>query len=154
MLRAIPQGWFSSKYTVLENDTTIANIDFSGWREAGELTIKGSPYRVYREGMMSGSFLLESAGSIHSRAEKPSALYRSFLVEHDGKKYTLEAKSAWSRNFILSEGGAQVGSVHSEGALSRKAVADFPEQIPLAVRIFMLWLVMVLWKRSDSASSG
>lgn len=154
MLRAVPKGWFSSKHVVSETDSVIALIDFSGWREAGEITINGSIYRAYRESLM-GPFLLEGGGgSILARAEKPSAFYRTLVVQHLDRKYTLEAVSTWSLKFIVSEGGKEIGSVYPEGTLKRKALGDLPEEIPLPVRLFMLWLVMLLWRRSDSSSSG
>lgn len=103
--------------------------------------------------MLSGSFLLESAGSILARATKPSALFRSFLVEHAGGQYRLEAESVMLRKFILYAGDKQIGSVHPERALTRKAVIDLPEEIPLPARLFMFWLVVILWNRADSSSS-
>ena len=154
MLRAVPKSWFSKDYKVLENNTAIAIIDPSWWREAGDVNIKGTHYRVYREGLMTGAFVLEHGSSILARAEKPSALYRSFLVEYDGMKYTLEAESALHRKFVLSEDGKRIGSVYPEHALTRKAVIDFPEEIALAVRIFMFWLVLILWKREEAASAS
>jgi hypothetical protein len=154
MLKAVPKRWFSSAYKMLDNDTTVAIVDPSLLREAAELTIQGSTYSVYREGLMSGAFILENGGSILARAVKPSALYRSFQVELGGKQYTLEAETVWSKRFVLSEGGVPVGSVYPERALSRKAVVDFPEAIPLAGRIFMFWLVMIMWNRSDAAASS
>jgi hypothetical protein len=153
MLQAVPKGWFSSKHIVSENGTPIGMIDMSGWRESAELTIKGSTYKVYREGSMSGSFVLEGGGSILARADKPSAFYRSFVVELGEKRYTLEAASTFSCKFVLSEEGKQIGLVHREGFLTRKAFADFPDGIELTFRIFMFWLVMILWRRSDSAAS-
>ena len=154
MLRAVPKHWFSSAYKVLEHNTAIAVIDPSWWREAGDLTINGARYRVYREGLMSGAFVLEQGSSILARAEKPSALYRSFLVEYDGVKYTLEAESVMYRKFALSVDGKQIGSVYPEHALTRKAVIDFPHEIALAVRIFMFWLVLIIWKREETTSGS
>lgn len=151
MLRAVPKGCFSSKYIVSENDTIVASVDFSAWKEAAELTINSSVYRVYRDSLM-GPFLLEGGGSVLARAEKPSAFYRTLVVQHFDKQYKLEATSAWSRKFILSEGEVEIGSVYDQGVFKRTALADLPEAIPLAVRMFMLWLVMVLWRRSDSST--
>jgi hypothetical protein len=154
MLRAVPKGWFSATHILSENDVEIGMIQFSGWREAGELSIKGSTYRVYRESLM-GPFLLEGGGSsLLARAEKPSALYRTLVVQHADRKYTIEAKSGWSLHFIVLENEKEIGTIYPEGSLRRKALADLPEEIPLTVRTFMLWLVMILWRRSDSASSG
>ena len=152
MLRAVPKGWFSSAYKVLDNDIAVATIDPSFLREAAELTIQGSSYSLYREGLMSGAFILKSGSSILARALKPSALYRSFQVEQGAKQYTLEAETVLSKRFVLFEGGVRVGAVYPERALTRKAVVDFPDEIPLAVRVFMFWLVLILWNRSDSGS--
>jgi hypothetical protein len=52
------------------------------------------------------------------------------------------------------EGGKQIGSVYPEHALTRKAVIDFPEEIPLVVRVFMFWLVVILWKRASDAAAA
>jgi hypothetical protein len=73
MLRTVPKHWFSSEYRVLENDTTIASVDSSLFREAATLTVKGATYRAYRKGWMSGVFILEGGGTILARAVKPSA---------------------------------------------------------------------------------
>jgi hypothetical protein len=154
MLRAIPRHWFSSGYELVENDTTVAMVDSSRWREAAKLTIKGSTYGMYRESWMNGAFVLEGDGSILARAEKPSALYRSFQVEHEGREFTLAADSVWTRKFVLSERGVPLGSVYPEHAMTRKAVVDFPEEISLAGRIFMFWLVMILWQRASDAAAA
>ena len=59
----------------------------------------------------------------------------------------------WSRTFVLSEKTARLGSVYPEHALTRKAVIDLPEEISLAGRIFMFWLVLILWKRAEAAAA-
>jgi hypothetical protein len=64
MLTAVPKRWFSWDFTVTEESQAVADIDISWWREKGILTVQGVDYRVSREGMMSGDFVLESAGSV------------------------------------------------------------------------------------------
>jgi hypothetical protein len=155
MLTAIPKHWFTWDFTVHEGSQAIAEIDVSWWREKGTLTIQGQDYRVYREGVMSGYFVLESAGSVLARAEKPSAFRRTFLVEHAGRQYTLQAKSAWRRAFVLLQGSEEVGGIAPLGIFSRRASVDFPESLPLPVRVFLLWLAVLLWKReADSAAAS
>jgi hypothetical protein len=153
MLRAVPKGWFSSGYEVLENNAVVAVIDPSWTREAAELNIQGATYRAYREGLMSGAFLLESGSALLARAVKPSAFFRSFEVEHAGKQYTLEAESAAYRKFVLTEAGTEVGSIYPETWVTRKAIVDLPETISLPGRVFMFWLVMILWRRASEAAA-
>jgi hypothetical protein len=102
---------------------------------------------------MSGAFVLLESERELARAEKPSAFHRSFEVSQNGKSYTLGAESAFRRKFVLKENGQLVGAVHPFSAFSRKCVVDLPNEIPLPVRVFMVWLVIILWKRdSDSAA--
>ncbi len=57
-LELVPMGWFSWDFNVLQNGSPIAEIDISSWREKGVLVVGGSSYNVYREGRMSGSFVI------------------------------------------------------------------------------------------------
>jgi hypothetical protein len=153
MLRASPVGWFSWNFILTEDGERLAEINLAWLREAGQLSVGEESYRVYREGIMSGIFVLEKNGVILARADKPSALYRSFNVYCGDKVYILEAESAFRRKFVLSCGGDRVGSIYPEGALTRKCIVDLPEGIPLAVRTFIVWLVIILWKRESDAGA-
>src|SRR5687767_12559996 len=114
MLRAIPKGFWSPGYKILEGNALVATIAPSWSCESASITIQGAVYKAYREGLMSGAFLLERDGAIVIRAVKPSALYRSFQVECDGKRFTLEAESVGYRKFVLLEDGSHLGSVFPE----------------------------------------
>jgi len=151
MLRAVPNGWLSWNFTIYEDNKAIAKIDLAWLREAGELNLDGSNYKVYREGLVSGSFIIEKEGMVLARAEKPSALIRSYKVNYNNKSYVLEAVSALLREFVLREGGQAIGSVRPEGAFTKKAIIDLPADIEMPVRIFMVWLILILWKRDEAA---
>jgi len=155
MLNVIPKSWFSWDFVVTDGASPVAEIDVSWWREKGVLNVRGSVYEVYREGLMNGAFILESSGSVLARAEKPSALRRSFELEYGGKFYILRAESAFRRKFVLIEGDREVGWISPDGVFTRRATADLPEGIPLPVKVFIIWLVVILWKReSDSAAAS
>ncbi|HRV93417.1 MAG TPA: hypothetical protein P5526_14755 [Anaerolineae bacterium] len=147
MLRAIPDGWFSWDFTIFDNNTPIVNVDLAWVRESGEFNLGGSNYKVYREGFFSGVFILEKQGQALARAEKPSALFRSFKVEYESKSYKLEAETALRRKFVLRAGERRIGTLEPEHAFSRKAIINLPEDIALPVRIFMVWLTIIMWKR-------
>jgi hypothetical protein len=154
MLQATPRGWFSWNFVLSDGEEEIADIRLAMLREAGELVVDGKTYRVNREAIMSGAFVLTKDSLELARAEKPSAFQRSFQVSQDGRSYTLGAESALRRRFVLKENGQLVGSVYPVSAFSRKCAVDLPAEIPLPVRVFMVWLVIILWKRdSDSAAA-
>jgi hypothetical protein len=155
MLKMIPKSLFSWDFVVTDGALPVAEIDVSWWREKGRLTAQGATYDIYREGWMNGAFLLESDGALLARAEKPSALRRSFDLECGKKFYTLRAESHFRRKFVLFDGEREVGWISPDGMFTRHATAQFPDSIPLPVKIFIIWLVVILWKRqSDSAAAS
>ena len=89
MLTIIPKAWYSWYFSVVDQDRPLAFLDLSSWREKGTLTIEGVEHRVYREGVMSGDFVLERNGTVLARASKPSALFNRFVVAHQGREFTL-----------------------------------------------------------------
>ncbi len=156
MLRAAPHGIFSWDFTVYDAaGSPVAEIDMAAFREKAEVMIGEVACRVYREGWMSGPFVLESGGHVLMRAVKPSAFRRSFDLAYDDCRYTLRARSAFGRTFVLLEEERLLGTVAPDHAFTRKLTAELPEAMPLAVRVFILWLVILLWKRAaEAATSG
>lgn len=152
MLRAVPDGWLSWNFTIFDDSRAIAKIDLAWMREAGELHLDGLNYRVCREGILSGSFVIEKEGLVLARAEKPSVLIRSYNVHYNSKSYVLEAASALQRKFVLCEGGQTIGSVRPENALTKKAIIDLPADIAMPVRIFIVWLTLIMWKRDEASA--
>ena len=74
MLTIIPKAWYSWDFSVLDGDRQLAFMDLSSWREKGILTIDGVEHRVYREGAMSGDFVLERDGTVLARAYQTERL--------------------------------------------------------------------------------
>jgi hypothetical protein len=151
VLELVPQSWFSWNFAVLQDGRPVAGIDISRWREKGMLAVDGSNYQVYREGLMSGAFILELNGRRMARAEKPSALARSFKVEFAGRIFRWEG-NVFRRSFVLAENSRTVGSLTPAGIFTRKAAAELPDDLPLPVKVFLIWLALILWKRD--ADSG
>lgn len=155
MLTATPRHWFSWDYTLTRDAHHLADLDISWWREKGTLTVDGQPYSVYRERLLSGRFILESNGAVLASAHKPSSLRRRLLIEHAGRQYELKPRDMFTRTFELREGSTVIGSLSAKGVFTRRMNVDLPETLPLAVRVFVTWLTVVLWKRdSDGAAAG
>lgn len=151
MLQMVPTNWYSWNFTVTAGSRTVADIAMSWWREKGRLTVDGETYRLYREAPMSGAFVLEHAGSVLARAEKPSVFFREFAIDYAGRALTLRPTSMFRRAFALLDGPREVGSVAPENAFTRKAAADLPDDLPLPVRAFIVWLVAISWKREQES---
>jgi hypothetical protein len=144
--------WYSWDFDVTDDTRHVAHLDVSAWREKGVLTIDGIAHRVYREGVGSGEFLLQRDGIVLARATKPSAFRSAFEVRHDGRTYELAKESFWQRRYVVRSGNAEIGSLGPRSAFGREAVATLPEAWPLPLKVFVIWLVVILWKRAASGS--
>jgi hypothetical protein len=155
MLKAIPKAWFSWDFDILDpSGQSIAKVDMSAWREKATFAIGDVSCRIYRERLMSGAFLLEAEGSVLARAIKPSAFRDSFVVDYDGRQYTLGRRSVFGREYILKQDSREIGSMAPEAWFTRKVIVNLPDDLPLAVRVFVVVLVLILWKRDSNAAAA
>jgi hypothetical protein len=145
--------WYSWDFDVSDGERHVAHVGVSAWGEKGILTIDGVDHRVYREGVRSGDFLLERDGIVLARAAKPSAFRSAFEVRHDGRLYDLAKESVWQRRFVLRSGNAEIGSLAPRSTFGRAAVVTLPEPWPLSLKVFVIWLVVILWKHAAAAAS-
>lgn len=152
MLTAIPRHWFSWDFSLTDGEKPIADIDISSWREKGELTISNVPYSVYREAPLMGAFILESSGAVIARAEKPNAVTRRMVIEYDDVRYELKPAFVLSRKFHLISGTTIAGTLSPNGLWSRRMNIDMSDDLPLTVRVFIVWLTLILWKRDWDAA--
>jgi hypothetical protein len=152
MLEAKPISIFSRDFRIEAEGRQIALLDVAFWREAGEVSIEGRPYELYREGLMSGDFVLESEGQTLARAIKPSAWFSEFDLEIKGRRYLLKRHFIFGKSFSVLQDDAVVGSVVRAGLFSRRSIISLPPDWSIPAQVFVFWLVLVIWKRDDSSA--
>ena len=152
MLEADPKHFFSNDFVVRSSDRTITSLDVSMWRERAEFELDGVSHRLYREGFMSGAFVLERAGFVIARAMKPSAFSSRFEVDIGGRPFTLRKLSVFARRFGVFSGEQQVGVIRPVGAFTRRTAVELPSDWPAAVQLFIFWLSLVIWNRDAKSS--
>ncbi len=152
MLQAVPKSLFAWDFALMDGARTVADIEFAYWAESGRLRVDGVAYEIRREGWLNGAFLLSAGDAVVARAEKPSLFRRSFDVHHEDRLYALSAEDPFGRTLVLMQGTRRLGSVSPERLFSRRARVDLPEDLPLPLRAFMLWLALLLWKRAANAA--
>lgn len=153
MLEATRRHLFSSDFVVRSPSGATVELDVAVWRERAEFDVDGARHRLYREGRMRGAFVLERAGFPLAKAIKPSAFKTRFEIEFQGRTYVLRKRSVFSRRFIVTLGEQEVGGIRPAGLFSRRTFVDLPPDWPLAVKLFVFWLVLIIWKREAAAAS-
>jgi len=154
--RAVPRYSFSWDFRIYLGGKLVTTLDMARLRESGHFTLEGTRYKVSRGGFLGGDFLLVQAGRMLASATKASAFRRRFIVHLDSRVLTLEAASAFNRRFRLIERGVVVGGVRPNHIFTRKCSIAFPDNIPAPVKVFLFWLVVLMWHRAAgrAAASG
>jgi hypothetical protein len=154
MLEAEPTRWWASTYAVREDGVPLTELSFRALREGGRFVLGGVPYTLRRE-RMAGDFLLEGLdGAEVARARKPSAFRRRFELRHQGGALRIEPTSGWGRRYRVVDGGRQVGEVRRRSAFRRQVDTDLPDDLPRPVQVFVLWLVLLMFRRDEAAASS
>ena len=134
--------------SVVVESRPVADIDVSWWRETAVLTIEGRRYRVYREGLMSGAFILESAGTVLARAEKASAFRRTLLIHYEGREYALGATSVFRRHLFCRTVPGKSRSLAPNSVFTRRGAVDlYPTSGRFQCACSIIWLTLILWMR-------
>jgi hypothetical protein len=146
----ILHSWLSWDFSVVQGDSVVAEIEIPRWRKRAVLKVGGLHYAAYREGVIGGAFILALDTTQLARAERGNWLSRSFTIKQGEKTYRLKAEWFGS-SFILLDNEQEVGSVVPCGMFTRKTRVSLPDELPLLVQIFVIWLT--LYQREIDASA-
>jgi len=153
MLEAKPRSWFSWDYRVLDAGREVGGFNLAWLREGGALLVGAEKCPVRREGLW-GDWILDWRGREVARATKPSSWSRRFLVRFGGREIELVPPHVFTRSFAAREGGRTVGEIAPAGIFTRRTRIDLPSDVPLPVQVFMLFLVILMWRRAAQSSDS
>jgi hypothetical protein len=153
VLRAIPTGFFSWSFSILENEIEVTELEIAWTRERGSFCYEGRRLELYRQGWLSGLFVLDAGGEIVAQADKVSALSRTFDVLVENQPVQLAALSSFTRAFGVYSGETQIGRIYPNHCLTRRATLELPEDMALPAKVFLFWLVALMWRRAANSSS-
>jgi hypothetical protein len=146
----VPRSWLSWDFSVVQGDSVVAEIEIPRWRKKGLLKVGGLHYAAYRDGVIGGPFILALDATQLALAERTNWLSRSFKIKHGEKTYRLKAE--WfGASFILLDEELEVGSLVPSGMFTRKTSVSLPDELPLPVQMFVIWLT--LYQRETDASA-
>ena len=151
MLTAKPHSCFSWCFYILdENQNCIADISQHWLREQGQFCIGPACFSVRRDGFLNGTFSLQLNGSVLATARKTGMFTPGFDIQIGNDFCHLAAEHLFTRRFMLTRQGQYLGEVRPLHLFTRQATISFPEEIPVAIRIFLFWLVLILWRRASN----
>jgi len=134
-------------YTLTRDGAEIGQIDCGGVRQPATLTVGGASYNPVSEGVLRTKFHLDADGARIADVELAGTFSRRFIVHAGVKTCTLKVASWFGRSFVLTENEVEVGRIARTGFFTARCWAELPDDLPLSVQAFLIWLVLITWRR-------
>ena len=126
--------------------TTVAGAR----REGCVFTLDGAEYRVERDGRR--RFVLHGPGGRAATAERATG--REWTVQAQSGNVKLVKPSLWRSGWEIHQRGSARGTIRHDGVFSRSFVADMPSDVPMPVRVFALYVLLVHFERQNNAAAA
>jgi hypothetical protein len=153
MLVVQPRGSWRRGFDVLdESGTVLGAFQGSPWREGGRIRAAGQEWEFRRDRYR--RLALAGPQGEWAAAERISLWSGRWQLSTGGRAYELAKAGWWSRRYQLRAGDAVVGELSPRGLFSSKSDAALPAELPPAVQVFVIAVVMTLWRRENSAAAG
>lgn len=146
-LEAEPAGWTSWNARITSDGEEITELAVSVWRSQGSFRLDGLDYTVEPKGFWLTHAVLRVGPTIIARAERLAPLGRSWIIHAAGRRLVLESRTWTGREFGLRVGEKEIGKVTREGVTGRRMRLEFPDDLPVALQVFLAYLVLVQIKR-------
>ena len=153
-MEAHPKKGLTRDIALIENGVTIATIKPSRLKEAANLETGEKSYKLKRERLMSGAFLVMEGNESLAKAIKPSAFHSHFNIEYDGETFLLKRPKIIGRTFELWHGKRVIGEIRPKGPFTMKTDLELPTAWPVAVKAFVFWLAYIIWTRDTSSAAA
>lgn len=154
MVKAVSKSIFSSSYDIKENGESVSEVNFSNWSEKADLTIGDKKAVFYRQGVVSGDFVFEFEDRTLATAKKPSAWKDDMVITVGEQVFEIRPKSWFSYTYYIIWQDQKIGKISRDGWVTQNGTGEFPEDWPAALKVFVFILVLLLWRRADSAAAS
>jgi hypothetical protein len=139
------------RYTLTRDGTEIGQIDCGGASGTATITIGGLTCTPIIDSVLRGKYHLDKNGTLIAGAQAAGFWFRYFNIQVDAKSYVLKMASWFGRRFALMESGTELGRIGVTNAFSGRCKAELPDDLPLEVQAFLIWLVISTWRRAAVA---
>lgn len=140
---------FRREYEIESDGGPVTTLN-GARREGCAFTLNGAEYRVERDGRK--RFVLHGPEGRAATAER--ATRREWTVRAESGNVKLVKPSMWRSGWEVHQRGSARGTVRHDGMFSRSFAADVPSDVPMPVRVFALYVVLVNYEREANAAAA
>ncbi len=137
---------------VLRDGSPVGTLRASAWREGATAEVNGHPLVFGRSGRELTGRDADTDG-IRFRARMTSLWTGTWSLDLDGTAVEMRTTSWWRGGRRCTVGGRTLAESASTGWLRRPTLTAVDE-MPLETQVFLLWVELVILRRSGGAAAG
>jgi hypothetical protein len=150
--RAGTAGAGRGNLPVLRDGVLVGTLGASAWKEAATATVGGTSFVLARAGReLTGREA--GADAVRFRARMTSMWTGTWQLELDGTAVQMRTTSWWRGTRRYTAGGRTVAESASAGWLRRPTLTA-ADDLSLEAQVFLLWVELVILRRSGGAAAG
>ncbi len=150
MITAVPIRWYSRTIRLQRDGNIIAELERPLVRR-GRIRIGNDVHGVRWRGVFRRSYILEGNGRLIAEATMLLLRARCEVMAGD-RQLVLRATSLTRLEFKVMHGDLQIGSIRRRSLMSRSAIVDVPDDLPVPIQAFLTFLVYAYWRRRGRAA--
>ncbi len=138
---------------VCRDNQLLTSFNYVRW---SPFSLGGHEHMVKATSVLGVSFSLYRGDEAVVVEKTTSLLANAQQIEHDGRRWSMKPARYFGKTFnVRSDGGAQVGAITPARyffPLSDITI-DLPDDVPIVVQVFMLWLAVKSWATDTSGGT-
>ncbi|RBY83118.1 hypothetical protein [Blastococcus sp. TF02A-26] len=140
---------------VLRDGVVVAQLRTSGWKESAAAVVGEREWVFAKQKReLTGRWALDPESSARLRARQVSMWKGTWEADLEGVPVSVAKLSVWKGTHRFTSGDRVLGESGSTGGWSPRPTVRLPDSMPLEHQVFLLWLMLVIGRRNDSAATG
>lgn len=140
---------------VLEGEAVVATLRAANWKEAATAVIGDRTWVFGKQGReLTARWEAEPDDAVRLRARQTSLWKGTWQLELDGATVEMTSSSWWQGTHRYTAGGRTVAESGTTGGWSPRPTLTADDDLPLATRVFLLWIELVVTRRNNAVVLG
>lgn len=137
---------------VLQDETVVARIRASSWRERADVEMTGAPWAFFkRSGELHAVRDGHTGGML---ATRPAMFRQRWDVQADAQTYRIQSAGFMSSRYSVLRDGVSIGESGTPRFWSNRPTLDVDASVPLEHQVFLLWVAFIIRRRTTGTSAG
>jgi hypothetical protein len=148
-------GYPKGELPVLRDGKPVALLRAANWKESATAVVGDREWAfAKRKGELLGRWATEPEDAARLRARSASFWKSTWALELEGRPVEMQKTSVWRDTHRYLSGGKQIAESGTTGRWSPRPTLTADDALPLHQQVFLLWLELVLSRRTAAATAG